>query len=73
MLVDSEGAVWVRDYRSRGDQVTWTVFTREGQQLAEVQLPVSLTVFEIGKDYVLGKFVDPVEDIPEIRLYRLRR
>ena len=73
MLVDSEGAVWVRDYRSRGNQVTWTVFTREGRQLAEVQLPVSLTVFEIGKDYVLGKFIDPVEDIPEIRMYRLRR
>lgn len=74
MLVDAEGMVWVRDFRpSTPASVTWTVFTRDGKQVAEVQLPVHLTVFEIGRDYVLGKYIDPVEDIPEIRMYRLRR
>jgi hypothetical protein len=74
MLVDSEGAVWVQDYpRAKSAWATWTVFSREGRQLAEVQLPTHLTVFEVGRDYVLGKYVDPVEDIPEIRFYRLRR
>ena len=74
MLVDSEGMVWVQDYpRGRSTWSTWTVFSREGLQLAEVQLPAHLTVFEIGRDYVLGRYVDPDEDIPEIRYYRLRR
>lgn len=74
LLVDSEGAVWVQDFpRGINGSATWTVFTRDGKLLAEVQLPVALTVFEIGRDYVLGKYVDPAEDIPEVRLYRLRR
>lgn len=74
MLVDSEGMVWVQDYpRNRSAMTIWTVFTRDGRQSSEVQLPTHLTVFEIGRDYVLGKFIDPEEDIPEIRVYRLRR
>jgi hypothetical protein len=74
MLVDAEGAVWVRDYpRAKSAWATWTVFSRDGKPLAAVQLPMHLTVFEIGRDYVLGRYVDPAEDIPEVRLYRLRR
>jgi hypothetical protein len=74
MLIDSEGMVWVRDYRRASPTTAlWTVFTSAGKQVAEVQLPLHLTVSEIGRDYVLGKYVDPVEDIPEIRMYRLRR
>jgi len=74
MLVDSEGMVWIRDYRRASPTFAqWTVFTRDGKQIAEVQLPLHLTVSEIGRDYVLGKYIDPVEDIPEIRMYRLRR
>jgi hypothetical protein len=74
MLVDSEGMVWIRDYRRASPTLAqWTVFTSEGRQVAEVQLPLHLTVSEIGRDYVLGKFIDPVEDIPEVRMYRLRR
>jgi hypothetical protein len=74
MRVDAVGDVWVQDYpRSKSSMATWTVFTREGRQLTEVRLPTALTVFEIGKDYVLGRYVDPEEDIPEIRMYRLRR
>ena len=73
MLVDSEHMVWIRDYRASTANSTWTVFTRDGKLTSEVQLPTNLTVFEIGRDYVLGKYVDPVEDIPEIRMYRLRR
>ena len=73
MLVDAENMVWVRDYRGSAANVNWTVFTRDGKLTAEVQLPANLTVSEIGRDYVLGKYIDPVEDIPQIRMYRLRR
>jgi hypothetical protein len=74
MLIDSEGLVWIRDYRRASPTLAnWTVFTANGKQVAEVQLPLHLTVSDIGRDYVLGKFIDPVEDIPEIRMYRLRR
>jgi hypothetical protein len=74
MLVDSQGMVWIRDFRRASPTLAnWTVFTRDGKQVAEVRLPLHLTVYEIGRDYVLGKFIDPEEDIPEIRMYRLRR
>lgn len=74
MIVDVEGMVWVQDYRRKSPTTAaWTVFTRDGKQIAEVTLPLHLTVTEIGTDYVLGKFTDPVEDIPQIHMYRLRR
>jgi hypothetical protein len=74
MLIDSEGMVWIRDYRRASPTFAqWTVFTTDGKQVAEVQLPLHLTVSDIGRDYVLGKYIDPVEDIPEIRMYKLRR
>jgi hypothetical protein len=41
--------------------------------VAEVQLPVDLEVYEIGLDYVLGRFLNAEESIPQVRMYRLRR
>lgn len=51
----------------------WTVFTNTGAQLAEVRLPNNLDVYEIGNDYVLARYMDPEESIPEVRMYRLNR
>lgn len=74
LRVDASDHLWVQDYpRVRSPNVTWSVFDREGRQVAEVALPVHLEVYEIGADYVLGRFMDPDEAIPQVRLYRLSR
>ena len=74
LRVDFDGNLWVQEFpRARSATVTWTVFTPQGRQLAGVSLPTHLEVYEIGPDYVLGRFLDPSESIPEVRLYRLRR
>jgi hypothetical protein len=74
MLVDADGLLWVEDY-PRGKSATrrWTVFSGTGVKQAEVGLPVNLEVFEIGHDYLLGKYIDPDEQIPEVRMYKLSR
>jgi hypothetical protein len=72
-MVDSEENLWVRDYARRGASVMWTVFSPAGKQLAEVSLPNALEVYEIGRDYVLGRYIDPELEVPEVREYRLVR
>ena len=74
LVVDADGLIWVQDYpRAKSPTSRWTVFSAAGVQQAEVLLPTHLEVYEIGKDYVLGKYLDPDEQIPEIRMYSLRR
>ena len=74
LVVDADGLLWVQDYpRAKSATSRWTVFSAAGVQQAEVLLPTHLEVYEIGKDYVLGKYLDPEEQIPEIRMYSLRR
>jgi hypothetical protein len=74
LLVDSEDMLWVEGYPAGAVRVTvWTIVSTEGRPMARVALPSYLTVFEIGNDYVLGRYIDPIESIPEVRMYRLRR
>ena len=74
LVVDADGLLWVQDYpRAKSPTSRWTVFSPAGAQQAEVLLPAHLEVYEIGRDYVLGKYLDPEEQIPEIRMYSLRR
>lgn len=74
VMVDAEDLLWVQGYPAAGARtVDWTIVSREGKPMARVALPSDLTVFEIGVDYVLGRYVDPVESIPEVRMYRLHR
>lgn len=74
MVVDAAGYLWVQSYpRRKSPTVAWSVFDSRGRQVAEVALPVHLEVYEIGQDYVLGRFLDPEESIPQVRMYGLRR
>jgi hypothetical protein len=36
-------------------------------------MPKHLEVYEIGRDYVLGRYLDPDESVPLVRMYRLTR
>jgi hypothetical protein len=74
LVVDAEDHVWVRPYISPDSAtVAWHVFDPAGRHTAMVPMPRILDVFEIGADYVLGKYIDPVEAQPMVRLYRVRR
>lgn len=74
LRVDSEDLVWVRSYpRGSPASVQWSVFDSKGRNVGEIALPTHLEVFEIGGDYVLGRYLDPTDAIPQLRLYRFKR
>lgn len=72
ILADPIGTLWVVT-SFPGDSVTRLLeFDSRGQPLGEALIPVELSVFEIGRDYVLGAYEDS-EGEPAVALYRLRR
>lgn len=74
LVIDANDWVWVRPQVNAGTtDVTWSVFNPSGALVAEVRVPALLEVFEIGVDYVLGRYVDPTDEIPHVRLYGLSR
>lgn len=74
MLVDARDHVWIRRFpRGIDTHAEWLVFAPSGEQVATLQMPGTLTVYEIGADYVLGIEVDPVEGRQMVRQYALRR
>ena len=71
IVVDTEGAVWVEDYRrSAAGSARWTVFSPDGALVAQVTTPLELEVYEIGPDYVLGLWRD-ADDVEHVRMYEL--
>lgn len=72
LLVDATGHVWVQHFpKASSITVPWTIFAPDGKVRATVAMPVALEVYEIGTDYVLGRYIDPEEQVPEVRLYGL--
>lgn len=68
-----DGYIWVQEYARPGTEPTrWTVFDPQGRLLGGVDLPEHFEVFEIGSDYVLGKYADEFE-VEYVRLYELVR
>jgi hypothetical protein len=71
MLVDPSGRIWVQGYlRANHIPLEWTVFDPSGKMLGTVEVPVGFRAFEVGKDYILGRFRDP-KGQAHIQLYRL--
>ncbi len=72
-MTDSEGYLWVEEYRRPGDRVPrWTIFSPSGIVLSRVTLPRDLEVLDVGMDYILG--VTPNElGLEVISQYRLKR
>ena len=72
--VDAMDLLWVKDYpRASSKTVRWSVFNSDGTLAGRVMLPSTLEVFEIGRDYILGRFVDVEVAIPQVHLYTLTR
>lgn len=74
LLVDSDDYLWVQEFPMAGrSNVTWSVFSPDGTHVTDVSLPSDLVVFEIGRDYILGRRQNPSTDAPEVHLYRLMK
>lgn len=74
LLVDREDHVWVQHPHELGSRSsTWSVFGPDGAFVTEVRLPRILQPLEIGRDYVLGRYLDPESSLPLVRMYRLQR
>jgi hypothetical protein len=73
LRLDSDGNLWVRDYPLPGTAASsYMVFDGKGHLLGPVHLPHSFTPFDIGNDYILGRYKDP-DDVEYIHLYELRK
>jgi len=71
IIVDVEGNLWVEEYRRPWeDQPRWTVFNREGGLLGVVRTPPRLEIYQIGSDYVLGRWEDELR-VEHVRQYEL--
>jgi hypothetical protein len=72
LLIDSEGDLWVQEYDVIPDAQPprWTVFDPSGQMLGTVTMPMRFTPYDIGPDYVLGRWRDDL-DVEHVQLYGL--
>jgi hypothetical protein len=71
LLVDAEGNLWVEEYRRPGDErPRWTVFDPDGVMLGVVEFPERFRVYQIGADFVLGRWRDEL-DVEHVQLYEL--
>lgn len=72
LLTDPDGVLWVVA-SAPGDADTHLVAVdATGKRVGDVRVPVQLAVFEVGRDYILGRYEDP-QDEPHLALFRLRR
>ena len=75
LRVGPDGDLWVSDFRppwAEADPSTWSVFDPEGRWLGTVSVPAGLDVYEVGRDYLLGRRKDDL-GVEHVELYRLSR
>jgi hypothetical protein len=83
-LADRSGNLWLRGYDpddlmertvfnpSPTRPRRWTIFSRDGVWLGEVEMPARFVVMDIGEDYVAGVMRDEL-DIEFVHVYALRK
>jgi hypothetical protein len=66
-----DGTVWIRPTVAAGERTArWDVFTRDGQRVGRVSLPVGARVRDGARDWIL--VVEPGEDdVPSVVRYRV--
>ncbi|MDH3732923.1 MAG: 6-bladed beta-propeller [Gemmatimonadota bacterium] len=73
IVVAADGTIWVRSHPLPGATAhVWSVFAEEGAWLGDVEMPAALDVFEIGREFVVGKQLDDLE-VEHVVLYRILR
>ena len=72
LFVDPAQLLWVV-VSARGDPDTrFQILRADGTAVANVRVPIGMTVFEIGSDYILGGYEDG-DGEPHVALFRLHR
>jgi DNA-binding beta-propeller fold protein YncE len=72
VLADEAGRLWVEDAQpmaelARGSR--WSVFDSEGRWIARVEGPARFRPFQIGRDWVLGRYTD-ADGVQHVQLHR---
>jgi hypothetical protein len=74
MLVDSDDNLWVRQYPpATATASPWIVFSPEGKEIATAHLPLFMTVYEVGSDYVLGVEMNIETGVKQVKVLALNR
>jgi hypothetical protein len=70
-MVDASQRLWARHFGLASEpQNRWDIFGSDGRLLGNVDLPRATTPLEIGRDYLLAKYVDS-DGIESVRMYGL--
>jgi hypothetical protein len=73
LIVDSDGNLWVEEYHWPLDEpARWKIFDSAGALLGVVETPPGLEIYQIGSDFVLGRWRDAM-DIEHIQMFGLTR
>ncbi|NIR42843.1 MAG: hypothetical protein GWN99_03115 [Gemmatimonadetes bacterium] len=73
LFVDDEGYLWVERYRLPWkSQPSWEIFDPDGRWLGDIQTPERFRIFQIGRDFLLGRHRDEL-GVERIRVYELVR
>jgi hypothetical protein len=72
LFTDSEGLIWVQTTPPGARALDFLVVRLDGRVVARTQVPRGITIFEIGRDYVLGGYSDANDEM-HVVTYRLRR
>ncbi|MGQ0766942.1 MAG: 6-bladed beta-propeller [Gemmatimonadota bacterium] len=73
LLVASDESLWIERFRLPWTTTrTWDVLDRNGRYLGVVETPDRLDVYQVGSDFVLGRWRDS-SDVEHVHVYGLRR
>jgi hypothetical protein len=71
LIASTDGRLWVEMPGLPGDSAsTFSVIDTNGVWLDDVAVPSALHIFDVGSDYVLGRWLDAF-DVQHVRLYAL--
>lgn len=73
LKTDALGNLWAQDFLAPGEESPrWTIFSPDGHVLGRISTPPRTRVLEIGRDYLLTRYIDEM-DVEFVRLYALQR
>jgi hypothetical protein len=72
LLSDPTGLLWVQLSPSGAKQVDLVAMQLDGRLVARIRLPRPLTLYEIGRDYILGSYTDDADEL-HVAAYKLNR
>jgi hypothetical protein len=71
LFTNSSGVLWVQTSLAGDPDTRLRALHPDGGVLAQLLIPRYMTVFEVGQDYVLGRYVDAGGE-PYVIMYRIR-